>query len=147
MRKRRFTRRIVAEINMVPYIDVMLVLLVIFMIATPLMTEGVKVNLPNAQTKALKSDQLPVIVTVDRLGQYFISSSPTPQVPVTADQLVNLVAAEILVAQEKQQTLPVYVKADRDTGYGSVMTAMSLLQQAGVGTIGLLSRSMAQQMR
>lgn len=140
MRRRRVPRRVMAEINVVPFIDVMLVLLVIFMIATPLMTQGVKVNLPNAKANRIQTQPPPIIVTVDRMGQYFINASPAPSMPVSADQMVNLVAADLLVAQQKSETLPVYVNGDRDADYGSVMNAMVLLQRAGVDAVGLLTR-------
>ena len=138
--RRRNKRRLMSEINVVPYIDVMLVLLIIFMITTPLLTQGVKVNLPNAKATAITDQQLPAIVTVDRMGQYFVNLSPTPNIPVTAEQMVNLVAADLLSAQQKNQTLPVYVKGDKDADYGKVMNVMALLQQAGVGTVGLLTQ-------
>ena len=138
--RRRNKRRLISEINVVPYIDVMLVLLIIFMITTPLLTQGVKVSLPNAKTSAITDQQLPAIVTVDRMGQYFVNLSPTPTIPVTTEQMVNLVAADLLSAQQKNQTLPVYVKGDKDADYGKVMTVMALLQQAGVGTVGLLTQ-------
>jgi len=141
MRKQRARRRILAEINVVPYIDVMLVLLIIFMITAPMLTQGVKVNLPNANAQSMVDNQIPVIVTVDRLGQYYVNLSPTPEVPVDAQQMVNLVAAELIVAKQKNQVLPVYVKGDKDADYGTVVGAMVLLQQAGAETVGLLTRT------
>lgn len=139
--RRRTKRKMMAEINVVPYIDVMLVLLIIFMITTPLLTQGVKVNLPKAKTQSITDQQLPAIVTVDRMGQYFVNISPTPEVAVAAEQMVNLISADLLSAQQKNQALPVYVKGDKDADYGKVMSVMALLQQAGVGTVGLLTQS------
>lgn len=142
MRKSRRTgRRAMAEINVVPYIDVMLVLLVIFMITAPLLTQGVDVNLPQASTKQLiANNQIPVVVSVDQSGRYYVNVSPTPEVPVDAQTLVNEVAAQVQLAQQKSLTLPVYLKGDQDVDYGTVMQAMSLLQQAGAESIGLLTR-------
>ena len=139
-------QRVLSQINVVPYIDVMLVLLVIFMITAPLLTQGVHVNLPQAKSKVIPMKQhIPIIVTVDREGRYYVNVSPTPTIPVTAQQLVNLIAAEEVVAKQENRKSPVYVKGDAQASYGHVVQAMALLQQAGVGQIGLLTRSVDQQ--
>lgn len=142
MRKSRRTgRRMMAEINVVPYIDVMLVLLVIFMITAPLLTQGVDVNLPQASAKQLVSNnQIPIVVSVDQAGRYYVNVSPTPEVPVDAQTLINEVAAQVQLAQQKNMSLPIYLKGDQDVDYGTIMQAMSLLQQAGADSVGLLTR-------
>ncbi len=143
--RRGMHRRMLSEINVVPYIDVMLVLLVIFMITTPLLTQGVHVNLPKAQAQAITiKKQIPIVVTVDKMGHYYVNISPTPSVPVTASQLVNLVAAEEILAKQEQRTRPVYVKGDTLSVYGDVVQAMALLQKAGVQHVGLLTKSVQQ---
>jgi biopolymer transport protein TolR len=141
-RSKQSRRRLLAEINVVPYIDVMLVLLVIFMITTPLLSQGVHVNLPKARAKAITmKKQLPIVVTVDKQGRYYVNVSPTPAVPVTSQQLVNLIAAEEAVNKQAGHHVPVYVKGDTAVNYGSVVDAMVLLQKAGVSQVGLLTKS------
>lgn len=137
--KRR--RRQMSQINVVPYIDVMLVLLVIFMITAPLMTQGVNVNLPAAQAKVIPLKQrVPIVVSIDRSGNYYINVSPTPTVPVSSQQLMNLVAAEIAVDAQQNTQRAVFVKGDQDVNYGKVMQAMVMLQKAGAKNVGLLTR-------
>src|SRR3990167_2622214 len=93
-----------AEINVVPYIDVMLVLLVIFMITTPLLTQGVNVELPKAAAKALApKQQEPVIITVDHRGDYYLNVSEEPSQPISPNRLVNRVAAVLQLAQRHHQ--------------------------------------------
>ena len=140
--RRRRGRRALSEINVVPYIDVMLVLLVIFMITAPLLTQGVNVKLPQAKAKAIATrKQVSMIVTVDKEGRYYVNVSPTPSVPLTSEQLVTLVAAEEQVAKESNKTRPVYVKGDTQATYGEVVKVMSFLQKAGVSGVGLLTQN------
>jgi biopolymer transport protein TolR len=137
---RRRRNRLVAEINVVPYIDVMLVLLVIFMITAPLLTQGVNVNMPQAKAKVIdNSDQLPLVISVDRQGNYFLNISATPTIPMTPQQLAVRVAAELQIAQQQGKQRAVLVKGDQDADYGKVMGAMVLLQQAGASNIGLMT--------
>ncbi len=141
MSKRRSARRTLAEINIVPYIDVMLVLLVIFMITTPLLSEGVSVNLPQAKAKALSPKQaLPLVVSVDAKGRYYLNSNDYPMVPLKPEQLSIRIAAELSIAKEKGEKRDVLVKGDKDVQYGEVMQAMVLLQHAGVENIGLMTQ-------
>lgn len=133
---RRTRRRPVSDINVVPYIDVMLVLLVIFMVTAPLLAQGVHVELPNAPAKALSPDTKdPLIVSVDQAGQYFFNASEKPDEPVAAGDLVILVAAQLKLNKDR----PILVKGDRNVSYGSVVSAMALLQQAGVPHVGLVT--------
>lgn len=134
-------RRSMAEINVVPYIDVMLVLLVIFMITAPLLSQGVEVHLPQANTKVIKTEeQIPLIVTVDKKGAYYLSTSATPTVPMTPKQLAVNVAAQIQLANAKHKEKHVYVKGDEGVDYGKVVTAMAILQKAGAANIGLMTQ-------
>jgi len=134
----RYRRRRMAEINVVPYIDVMLVLLVIFMVTAPLLTEGVKVELPRAAAAPVQSnDDRPVIITVNREGAYFINIGDNPRKPVDADTLVARVAA----VRRHRPELQVLVRGDHKANYGDVVGAMVLLQQAGVDGVGLITRS------
>lgn len=132
-------RRAMAEINVVPFIDVMLVLLVIFMITTPLLTQGVKVELPKTEAKALPPDQKePLIVTVDATGNYYLNISSKPNQPITPRVLSNLVTTQLGGNAAEQR--PVLVRGDKNTNYGKVIEAMALLQQAGAKSVGLITQ-------
>lgn len=136
--QRRKRRRLLAEINVVPYIDVMLVLLVIFMITAPMLTQGVKVDLPPAASNPLPPpDNEPLVINVDAQGRYYINVGDTPKQPVASDMLQVKVAA---VLRRKPQT-PVLVGGDRHVPYGAVVEVMALLQQAGAPRIGLITET------
>ena len=140
MAKRRY--KTLAEINVVPYIDVMLVLLVIFMITAPLLQQGVQVHLPQAQTKTIiQSKQTPIVVSVNSQGQQFINISSKPQQSVSNTQLSQLISGALQKAKLKQQQQSVYVKADKSVSYGTVINTMALLQQAGADAVGLITQS------
>jgi biopolymer transport protein TolR len=128
-RKRR--KKLMSEINVVPYIDVMLVLLVIFMITAPLLSQGVKVDLPKAAAQPVDSqDRETLVVTVDREGRYFLDDRR-----ITSDELSRKVAA---ILRARPQT-PVLIRGDRQSNYGEVVKAMTLLQSAGAPSVGLLT--------
>jgi len=132
--KRR--RRQIADINVVPYIDVMLVLLIIFMVTAPLITQGVKVDLPKAAAKKLPPQtQLPIVVTVNSRGRYFLNVANNPRVPLTARSL----QAQVKTALLRDRSKKVYVRGDAKAAYGEVVGAMALLQKAGVGSVGLMT--------
>ncbi len=131
-------RRPVAEINVVPYIDVMLVLLIIFMITAPLLQQGVEIDLPQADANPLSPDQSePVVLSVNSQGEYFLNIGDDKDKPLDEQTLVHRVAA---VIKYKPQT-PVLVRGDHAVDYGSVTNAMVLLQQAGVDKVGLMTES------
>jgi len=135
----------ISEINVVPYIDVMLVLLVIFMITAPMLSQGVTVDLPKAASQNLpKTDREPIIVSVDRTGSFFLNINETPEAVITPQALMVRVAAELQLAKQTHQTLNVLVKGDQGVEYGKVIAAMSLLKQAGAEQVGLLTDSPAQ---
>ena len=136
MPRRQKTRRPMAEINVVPYIDVMLVLLVIFMITAPLLTEGVKVELPQADANPLQEDaQRPIVFTVDKAGQYYVTYDDDKSVPLEQEELLQKAAALI----RHNPRAPVLVKGDKDVVYAQVVRLMVLLQQAGATSVGLLT--------
>ncbi len=125
-----------SDINVVPYIDVMLVLLIIFMITAPLITQGVRIDLPQAPSEVLPpSEQEPVVVTVDAGGQVYVDIGEAPNQPVTETVLVTRVAAVI----KYRPGIEVLVKGDRGVPYGRVVEVMSLLQGAGVPGVGLIT--------
>jgi biopolymer transport protein TolR len=135
---RRGKKRLMGEINVVPYIDVMLVLLIIFMVTAPLLTEGVKVSLPNkAPAKPLNRQNnppTPVVLTVDKEGQLYLSVGENRKKPLKAKVVVARVAA---VLKHKPKT-PVMVKGDKHASYGDVVYGMTLLQAAGAPHVGLV---------
>ncbi len=134
--RHRNRKRPMSEINVVPYIDVMLVLLIIFMITAPLLSQGVKIDLPQVPSEPLPaSDNDPVIVSVDAAGNFFINYGEDPDQPVSAEVLVNRVGALV----KYRPKLPVLVKGDTGVNYGRVVQAMALLQGAGVKGIGLIT--------
>lgn len=142
MRNRRARRGAIAEMNVVPYIDVMLVLLVIFMITAPLLSQGVKVDMPKAQAKSISSqDNLPIIVSVDQAGHYYLNVSQHPNQPVNLQAIMTHVAAEVQLAKRQGKNRQVYVKGDQHVDYGTVVQAMVQLQKAGVEHVGLMTRS------
>lgn len=129
-------RRSIAEINVVPYIDVMLVLLIIFMITAPIVQQGVKVELPKLSANTLPPEQLePVILTVSKAGEYYLNVGDNLKKPLTDEVVMQRVA---LVLKQKPQT-PILVRGDKDVNYGAVTTAMVLLQSAGVEKVGLMT--------
>ncbi|OGT53641.1 MAG: protein TolR [Gammaproteobacteria bacterium RIFCSPHIGHO2_12_FULL_41_15] len=134
-------RRPMSEINVVPYIDVMLVLLVIFMITAPLMTQGINVKLPNAAARAISSDeQLPIVVSVNQSGQMFLNISEHPKQVITSQDLMTEVAATLQLAQRRHIQRQIYVKGDGSASYSEVVNAMALLQKAGADQVGLLTQ-------
>lgn len=135
-------KRPMSDINVVPYIDVMLVLLVIFMITTPLLTQGVNVTLPKTKANAIEQkNQTPIIITVDKHGLYYLNIAPESSKPMTMRALVNLVSSNVMMAKQAGSTRPVLIRGDAAVDYGKVVTAMALLQQAGVDNVGLITES------
>ena len=130
-------RKLIAEINVVPYIDVMLVLLIIFMVTAPLLTQGIKVELPKAGAEPIEdvSNQPPLVVSVDAEGNLYINVGDDEDEPVTGRDIVARVAA---VLRNRPNT-PVLVKADRAVAYGNVVGAMVLLQQGGGENVGFVT--------
>lgn len=134
--------RPISEINVVPYIDVMLVLLVIFMITAPMLSQGVTVDLPKAASQTLQpTEREPIIVSVNQQGTYFLNISSTPADPIEGQAIVVRVAAELELAKQNGQKLNVLVKGDQGVTYGKVVQAMALLKQAGAEQVGLLTDS------
>lgn len=138
----RNRRRPIAEINVVPYIDVMLVLLIIFMVTTPLLSQGVKVDLPKAKAQALSAKQKePIIVSVDAQGNYYLNIAADANKPIAPIVLQNRVTAELNQAQQAGEQRQVFVKGDKNVDYGKVVQAMVVLQQAGAQSVGLMTES------
>lgn len=133
-------RRPMSDINVVPFIDVMLVLLVIFMITAPLLTQGVKVELPKTEAKALAEQQKePLIVTVDAEGNYYLNIADKPNQPIAERTLSSLVSSQLANQQSGETQRPVLVRGDKNANYGKVVAAMVLLQEAGAKSVGLIT--------
>lgn len=135
---RRNKRRAKAEINVVPYIDVMLVLLIIFMITAPIVQQGVEIELPQAAANSLPPDELePVILSVSKNGDYYLNIGDNRKKPVSNEDVQQRVR---IVMKQRPQT-PVLVRGDTAVDYGAVTRAMVLLQNAGVEKVGLMTNS------
>ena len=130
-------RRLIGEINVVPLIDVMLVLLVIFMATAPLLTQGVDVELPKASAAPLPQRQKdpPLVLSIDREGSRFLNTSKDAKRPLDDAALKSSVAAALAAAPERD----VQIKADANVPYGRVIGAMVILQQAGASKLGFLT--------
>lgn len=124
------------EINVVPFIDVMLVLLVVFMITAPMLTQGVQVELPQVTSQPIETqeDNDPIVISVDNEGAYFITLGED-STSVTLDEMSERVTT---ILQRRPGT-PVMVRGDRNVAYGQIVVLMSTLQGAGVANVGLLS--------
>jgi len=127
-------RRLMGEINVVPYIDVMLVLLIIFMITAPLLTQGIKVDLPKAGAEPLpvQPNQPPLVLSIDAQGKFYLNVGSTPRQPID-DQMV-LVRASVALRRAPERA--VLVNGDQAVNYGRVVQAMVILQQAGARKVG-----------
>ena len=138
-KKSTVRRKPMSDINVVPYIDVMLVLLVVFMITAPMMTAGVKVDLPdaNAEPLVLPKDEEFVIVSINHNGQYFISQGEDSKTPKPLPEIVALVSQ---IRQSKPKT-PILMEGDERVAYGLVTRMMIALQEAGVNDVGLVTES------
>ena len=136
MARHRARKKPMAEINVVPYIDVMLVMLVIFMVTAPLLTQGVQVDLPKADARAVDDkDQEPLVVTVDAAGKLYLNIGDDPQQPVDGELLVQRIQA----VQRRQPGKQVLVRGDHSVDYGAVIGALVLLQQADIPKVGLVT--------
>ena len=136
-RHQQKTRRPMSEINVVPYIDVMLVLLVIFMITAPLLTQGVKVELVEADARPIEEDaKRPLVVSVESDGTWSITYDDDRTQRVDADELLAKGAAII----HNNPGIPVLIKGDRRVVYERVVEAMVILQEAGAPSVGLITQ-------
>ena len=130
-------RNLISDINVVPYIDVMLVLLVIFMISAPLMVQGIQVNLPEASSEALPvKNNEPLIISIDQEGKIFLETESTKNQSLTLVEL-NSFVSKIFQASPNMQ---VVIRGDASVAYQRVMVVMAELQSAGASDIGLISQ-------
>lgn len=132
-------RRPLSEMNVVPLVDVMLVLLVIFMITTPLLTQGVKVHLPQTTAAALPMQKKPIIVTVDAAGNFYLNIADKPNQPITTRTLSFLLTNQLQAMTTNER--PVLVRGDQQVSYGKVMEAMTVLRAVGIQNVGLVTET------
>lgn len=134
--RQRIRKQPMSQINVVPYIDVMLVLLIIFMITAPLLSQGVKVDLPQVSSDPIPpGDKEPVIINVDAGGNFYIGFGENQDQPVPPEELINRVNALL----KYQPGIPVLVGGDQSVPYGRVVELMALLQRAGVPSVGMIT--------
>lgn len=136
VRRNKSDKRIMSEMNVVPYIDVMLVLLVIFMVTAPILTQGVEVNLPKVSTKPLPNkNEPPLIIALTANGKYYL------ELGTQAKQEAGLgeIASKVRLIKRQRQNLQVLVKADKTVSYGEIMQIMAILQAAEINNVGLLA--------
>lgn len=136
--RRRLPKMPIAEVNVLPYIDVMLVLLVIFMVTAPMLTQGVDVELPEVASEPIdvQEQNEPLVVSLNAAGEYFIEVGQDSDQALPLDEVIELVAR----FKQENPALPVLVRGDRRVPYGEVVVLMSRLQGAGVTQVGLISR-------
>ncbi len=132
-------RRLMGEINVVPYIDVMLVLLIIFMVTAPLLTQGIEVELPQADAApldpSLTENDLPLVLSVDRDGSLYLNAGEEKAKPMAPNDIIQRVG----VVLSRRPDTPVLVKADQAVPYGRVVFAMVLLQKGGAQQVGFIT--------
>jgi biopolymer transport protein TolR len=131
----RGKKRLVSEINVTPLVDVMLVLLIIFMVTAPMMTQGLNVDLPETTSKALRQEDKPLVVTIDDEGTISIGT-----IPMVRDLLIQ----ELRKSYEANKDQPVFLKADKRVPYGSVVQVMADIKNAGFDKIGMITKPVDQ---
>lgn len=129
-RRRRGRKPLVSEINVTPFVDVMLVLLIIFMVAAPLLTVGVPIDLPETQAKALNSETTPITVSINPEGKVFLQETEIP-----IDEIVAKLEAIATTGYEER----IYVRGDTNADYGTVMKVMARISAAGFKNLGLVT--------
>ena len=131
MKKKFRNKRTISEINVTPFVDVMLVLLIIFMVTAPLLTSGIKINLPES-TAVLKNEKKdPVTVSINSKGEIFIQKKK-----FSKDQLIN----KLSLLKKNNQNLKIYIKGDKRLDYGKVMDLMNLINKSGFKKVALVTR-------
>ena len=143
VRSRHAKSRAKAEINVVPYIDVMLVLLVIFIATAPVVMQGVTVDLPEAEAETMNQDeQTPIIATVDKVGQYYVTIDTQHVKMGSLDELTQFVKKEL--TKENSKSRPVVVQGDAKVAYDNVIQLMNALKRGGVKSVGLVTEPMSE---
>ena len=138
MRRKHGRRKPMGEINVVPYIDVTLVLLIIFMITTPMLQTGVEVDLPQAESAMVeqKEGEPPIVISIKEQGEYYINTDGQND-ELIVPEVINDRVAVVLSNKPGTQVL---ISADKGVDYGTVVTVMAALKNAGVPTVGLMTK-------
>ena len=131
MKKKFRNKRTISEINVTPFVDVMLVLLIIFMVTAPLLTSGIKINLPESSSVLKNEKKDPVTVSINSKGEIFIQKKK-----FTKDQLIS----KLSLLKKNNQNLKIYIKGDKKLDYGKVMDLMNLINQSGFKKVALVTR-------
>ncbi|MBL4794130.1 MAG: protein TolR [Pseudomonadales bacterium] len=136
-------RKPMSEINVVPYIDVMLVLLIVFMVTAPLMSQGMRVELPQVDAPSIDNNQEPVIIAVDKAGQYYLNVGGDPEKPILLDDLQE----KVLKILRQKPNIPVLIEGDHEVPYGKIVFLMASLQASGTTNVGLVTEPMPKSKR
>ena len=131
MKKKFRNKRTMSEINVTPFVDVMLVLLIIFMVTAPLLTSGIKINLPESSSVLKNEKKDPVTVSINSKGEIFIQKKKFSKV-----QLIK----KLSLLKKNNQNLKIYIKGDKKLDYGKVMDLMNLINQSGFKKVALVTR-------
>lgn len=129
--QRRGRRRVLADINVTPLVDVMLVLLIIFMITAPMMTQGVDVDLPETTARPLRQDKTPIIITINKKGDIYINRNKGSQ---------KLLKQQLTAMAKKGTKRPVFLKADKKVPYGLVVSVMADIKEVGFDELGMITQ-------
>lgn len=130
--RRRRSTAIMSEINVTPFVDVILVLLIIFMVSAPMLTAGVPIDLPESQAKALSADKDPISITIDPAGKIFLQDTA-----ITLDELIPKLKAIATTGYDER----IFVRGDKSSNYGVIMQVMGAISGAGYRNIGLVTIS------
>lgn len=139
-RFKRVKKPLKSEMNVVPYIDVMLVLLVIFMVTAPMITTGVKVDLPQANNNPIENQDAPAIVSLKANGSIVLTYAEHDKEQVSVEQLKEILTEAQSSAAAENKQLPVMIEGDQSRAYGDVMSLMAALQDTGLTQVGLLTQ-------
>ena len=131
MRKKSRNKKTISEINVTPFVDVMLVLLIIFMVTAPLLTSGIKINLPESSSILKNEKKDPVTVSINSKGEIFIQKNK-----FSKDQLIK----KLTLLKKNNQNLKIYIKGDKKLDYGKVMDLMNLINRSGFKKVALVTR-------
>lgn len=132
--KMRPRRRMMADINVVPYIDVMLVLLVVFMVTAPLMTQGIKVDLPTAEGAAIEQQQEPIVLSVNAKGEYFVNLGDEK-----ASKSLEDIGELVKTVRLTKPNIPIFLEGDEGASYGDIAGVLGYMQAIDVNNVGLVT--------
>ncbi len=135
MTKIRSTRKPISDINVVPYIDVMLVLLIVFMVTAPLLTQGIKIELPEVQSEPLQQQQEPVVIFVNTLGEYFLNIGEDRDKPLSIEDLQQ----QLMKVRRSKPNIPILIEGDKNVPYGKVVYLLSTLRSSELTKVGLVT--------